>query len=244
MSRGTCTPRKPWELAFAAEPAEVASLRRILRLHLGIWGLQHVTDDAQLCLSELVSNVITHVGDGTPATLAVAMNGTYLRIEVHDPDVCALPTLVEAGTECENGRGMALVHVTATRWGVDLRADHKVTWCELATEEAQAPSVGRSPRLSRAQELQPCIEEAAVDIIVDLLHWLHGHGTDPEELLDRAQTHFEADAKRCAETGRAGLVHRFATHSKPPSVSSEERQPSDVPGFLGPSGIARTENTS
>lgn len=67
--------RKPWDLAFTAEPREVAALRRIMRLHLGIWGLQEVIDEAQLCMSELVSNVITHVGPGTPATLAVSMNG-------------------------------------------------------------------------------------------------------------------------------------------------------------------------
>jgi hypothetical protein len=57
-----CMSRKPWDLAFTAEPEEVAALRRIMRLHLGVWGLHEVTDEAQLCVSELVSNVITHVG--------------------------------------------------------------------------------------------------------------------------------------------------------------------------------------
>ncbi|GGZ22649.1 hypothetical protein GCM10010365_48610 [Streptomyces poonensis] len=208
-------PRKPWELTFSAEPAEVAALRRIMRLHLGIWGLQHITHDAQLCMSELVSNVITHVGDGTPATLAVAMNGTYLRIEVHDPDTRALPTLRDVGSDSETGRGMALVGVIADHWGVQLQPERKVTWCELATEQAPALSVSQSPRLSRAQGLldlyatdQPlrvahvasdrlssaCAEAAAVDIVVDILYWLHAHGCDADEFLDRAQTHFEADA--------------------------------------------------
>ncbi|MET8163076.1 ATP-binding protein [Streptomyces sp. NPDC005329] len=125
--------RKPWDLDFTAEPTEVAALRRILRLHLGIWGLQDVVDDAQLCMSELVSNVITHVGPGTPATLAVSMNGVRLRIEVHDPDARALPTLLDANAESEYGRGMALVDAIAYRWGIQLHADQKVTWCELVT---------------------------------------------------------------------------------------------------------------
>ena len=64
--------RKPWDLDFTAEPEEVAALRRLMRLHLGVWGLHEVTDAAQLCVSELVSNIITHVGAGTPATLAVS----------------------------------------------------------------------------------------------------------------------------------------------------------------------------
>ncbi|CAM5382471.1 non-specific serine/threonine protein kinase OS=Streptomyces griseorubiginosus OX=67304 GN=DWG14_05245 PE=3 SV=1 [Streptomyces griseorubiginosus] len=125
--------RKPWDLAFSAEPEEVGALRRIMRLHLGIWGLGHISDQAQLCVSELVSNVITHVGVGTPVTLTVSMSGTRLRIEVHDPDTRALPTLLAAAPDAEGGRGMALVGAVSDRWGVQLRADRKITWCELST---------------------------------------------------------------------------------------------------------------
>lgn len=39
-------------------------------------------------------------------------------------------------------------------------------------------------------------EEAAIDIITDLLHWLRAHGCDADELLDRAQTHFEAQTAK------------------------------------------------
>ncbi|MER5197839.1 ATP-binding protein [Streptomyces sp. NPDC002755] len=203
--------RKPWDLAFTAEPTEVAALRRIMRLHLGIWGLQEVVDDAQLCVSELVSNVITHVGPGTPATLAVSMSGVHLRIEVHDPDARALPTLLDANTESESGRGMALVGAIADRWGVQLHADKKVTWCELVTGLSAADSLCVSPRLARAEkvsavyEMAPCssahgssrlgaamAESMVVDAIADLLHWLRMHGYDADEALDRAQMRFEA----------------------------------------------------
>jgi anti-sigma regulatory factor (Ser/Thr protein kinase) len=125
--------RKPWTLAFTAEPEEAAGLRRIMRVHLELWGLHGVVADAQLCFTELVSNVITHVGVGTPATLAVSMRGARLRIEIHDPDTRALPTLVSAQDDAEAGRGMALVDALADRWGVLLHADKKVTWCELTT---------------------------------------------------------------------------------------------------------------
>jgi anti-sigma regulatory factor (Ser/Thr protein kinase) len=203
--------RKPWVLDFTAEPEEVAALRRVMRLHLGVWGLHEVTDVAQLCVSELVSNIIKHVGVGTPATLAVSMNGTRLRIELHDPDTHARPALVEAGSDCEAGRGMAIVDAVADRWGVSLRADRKVTWCELATgvnapddhmDEAAVARVeallslreatgtvceGTPTRLSRT-----LAAEAASDVIVDVLHWLRARDCDEEEVLDRAQIRFEA----------------------------------------------------
>lgn len=206
--------RKPWSLPFVAGAEEVASLRRIMRLHLGLWGLHEVIDDAQLCLSELVSNVITHVGVGTPATLVVSISGTRLRVEVHDPDTRALPVLVDAEVNSESGRGMALIDAITDRWGVQLHAEKKVIWCELATELPAADGHSGGLRVSRAEALltmygsdrvllpRPArsgglsvavAEEAAIDMIADVLHWLRAHGCDPDEALDRAQTHFEAE---------------------------------------------------
>ncbi|MEW2615861.1 ATP-binding protein [Streptomyces sp. NPDC047880] len=207
-------PRKPWDIAFTAEPAEVAALRRITRLHLGVWGLQHLVDEAQLCVSELVSNVITHVGPGTPATLAVSMKNKHLRIEVHDPDTRALPTLRAPDADAEEGRGMALVDAVADRWGVLLCADRKITWCELATRLAtadghvQASSVVRAEALLRhyAAAAQPrhrvganrltstVAEESVIAAITDFLHWFRAHGRDADDMLDRAQMRFEAES--------------------------------------------------
>ncbi|WP_037834266.1 ATP-binding protein [Streptomyces sp. NRRL S-481] len=211
--------RKPWELSFTAEPVEVAALRRIMRLHLGIWGLHDISDEAQLCVSELVSNVITHVGHGTPATLAVSVRGNHLRIEVHDPDTRALPVLRDASaTDCEDGRGMALVDAVADRWGVLLRPDRKVTWCELAIKlatpdgHADAPSVVRAEALLRfyataaplpgrtdvGRVNSAVAEETVIAAITDFLHWFQAHGRDADDMLDRAQMRFEADcAAQC-----------------------------------------------
>ncbi|MEU4488006.1 ATP-binding protein [Streptomyces purpurascens] len=204
--------RKPWELAFTAEPAEVAALRRILRLELGMWGLHDVVDEAQLCVSELVANVITHVGTGTPATLAVSMKGTHLRIEVHDPDTRALPVLRDASTDAEEGRGMALVDAVADRWGVRLCPDRKVTWCELATKLTGPGGHVRTPGVARAEALldsytaahvplgvgtrrltSAAAEDTAIAAIADFLHWFRAHGRDADDMLDRAQMRFEAE---------------------------------------------------
>lgn len=214
---GACrneVPRKSWELPFLAEPEEVAGLRRVLRLHLTLWGLPELVESAQICVTELTSNVIRHVGAGTPATLALSMSGTYLRIELHDPDTRALPTLLSAEGEVESGRGMTIVDAVTERWGVILREDSKVVWCELATDltdpnghtggprVAQAEEylslygTARHPRPSNSSRLSVAVaEEAAIDLIADVLHWLRAHGCDPDEALDRAQMHFEGELK-------------------------------------------------
>ncbi|MET7293579.1 ATP-binding protein [Streptomyces griseoloalbus] len=206
--------RKPWNVEFTAHPEEVAALRCVVRRCLAAWDLYGLVDVAQLCVSELVSNVVTHVGLGTPGSLAVSVNGAYLRIEVHDPDTRALPTLVAADVDAEGGRGMALVEALTDRWGVQLHADHKVTWCELATGLTPPADIMVDPSVTRAEALldmyatlrpptcryepglgrvgRTVAEESVIDVITDFLRWLQIHGCDADEVLDRAQSRYEA----------------------------------------------------
>ncbi|WTL44036.1 ATP-binding protein [Streptomyces brevispora] len=197
--------RKSWELPFLAEPAEVAGLRRVVRLHLRLWGLPDVVEAAELCVSELVANVIRHVGEGTPSTLEVGMNGTHLRVALRDPDASVLPTLVHAESDDESGRGMALLDAVSDRWGVILGASSKLVWCDLATSLVTPGGHIGGPRIAKGEACltlyagtggEPAgvavLEEAAIDLITDLLHWLSVHGRDVDEALDRAQTRFEA----------------------------------------------------
>lgn len=206
-----CVQRRPWEVPFTAEPRMAARLRRAMRLHLSLWGLSDLEDVAQICVSELVANVINHVGPGTPVTLAVSTDGAHLRIELSDPDARALPTLVAPMSDAESGRGLMIVDAVADRWGVISRADSKVVWCELATGLEVSHQHPRDPRVAQAEmgivshgsaqcppseEGSPLsvavAEKAAIDLIANVLHWLRAHGCDPDEALDRAQMHYEA----------------------------------------------------
>ncbi|MYV57753.1 ATP-binding protein [Streptomyces sp. SID3212] len=202
--------RKGWDLPFLAEAEELGALRRVVEFHLHRWGLPELAEPARLCVTELVTNVITHVGPGTPTTLSVSMNGVHLRLEVTDPDTRALPALVEASGDAEGGRGMALVNAVTDRWGVILRGDTKVTWCELPTGLRSPTDHAEGPRIAKAEALLALFsfggirgpgrsdplsvsaaEETVIELIIDLLHWLRSHGCDPGEALDRAQTRFE-----------------------------------------------------
>ncbi|MET9732945.1 ATP-binding protein [Streptomyces sp. NPDC006458] len=204
--------REPWDIAFTADRREVAALRRIMRLHLSTWGLHGVVDEAQLCVSELVTNVVKHVGPGAPTTLAVSMRGTRLRIEVHDPETRAIPVLADSADDAERGRGMALVDAVADAWGVQLHGDRKVTWCELSTDLTSPDGHVDSPRVTRAASVlglyshawpdcspgpgrlsTTVAKEVVIDAVTDFLHWLRAHGWDGDEVLDLAQTRFEGE---------------------------------------------------
>ncbi|MFD4115658.1 ATP-binding protein [Streptomyces niveus] len=204
--------RRPWEVPFTVEPHMAARVRRAMRLHLSLWGLSDLEDVAQICVSELVANVINHVGPGTPVTLAVSTDGAHLRIELRDPDARAMPTLLAPTSGAESGRGLMILDAVADRWGVISRADSKVVWCELATGLEVAREQPRNPRVAHAEmsivrhgsaqhpptdEASPLsvavAERAAIELIADVLHWLQARGCDPDEALDRAQMHYEAE---------------------------------------------------
>ncbi|GGT03599.1 ATP-binding protein [Streptomyces cinerochromogenes] len=113
------------ELELLATPKAAPDLRHRLRDH----GF-----DVRLCATELLTNVIDHLGEGTPVTVRVigtAAPHGRTRIEVTDPEPRALPALLPATQTEESGRGLALVDALAERWGVERGPDRKTVWCEL-----------------------------------------------------------------------------------------------------------------
>ncbi|MFF9601343.1 ATP-binding protein [Streptomyces sp. NPDC014684] len=117
-----------FELDLLATPEAVPELRHRLAAHC---------HEVRLCVTELLTNVIDHLGAGTPVTVRVT--GTphgRARVEVTDPDARALPVLRAAADTAESGRGLLLVDALAQRWGVDQGPDHKTVWCELAGRAA------------------------------------------------------------------------------------------------------------
>ncbi|GAA2937521.1 ATP-binding protein [Streptomyces argenteolus] len=136
--------RQPLILELLAAPQAVAEVRRALRAHMG-----GPCADLQLCASELITNVIRHLGEGVPVTvrLLCAARGRA-RLEVADPDPRALPILCAAADEDEAGRGLALLDALALRWGVVQGPGVKTVWCELPVEDGGVHGRVDSPRLS------------------------------------------------------------------------------------------------
>lgn len=112
----------PFTVEVLAFPKVVPELRRMVG----------EGRDLQLCVSELVSNVIAHVGEGTPVTLRVsATRDGRTRVELTDPDPRVWPVLRDAATDDESGRGLALLEAVSLRWGVSQGPASKTVWCEL-----------------------------------------------------------------------------------------------------------------
>ncbi|MCJ1678571.1 ATP-binding protein [Streptomyces sp. APSN-46.1] len=114
-------------IRLLAVPKAVPMLRYAVREHLGT----DASPDAELCVSELLSNVIAHLGEGTPVTLRVTGRATRTRVELTDPDPRVWPVPRQATDAEESGRGLALLDAVALRWGVTQGARTKTVWCEL-----------------------------------------------------------------------------------------------------------------
>ncbi|WP_330288872.1 ATP-binding protein [Streptomyces sp. NBC_00576] len=142
-----------------AVPKAVPELRRAVREWFGEDAYGRVGGDVQLCVTELVGNVVRHVGEGTPVSVRVGcVDGARIRVAVGDPDPRALPVLLSATGADESGRGLALLGALAVRWGVEVEAGGKTVWCEL--EGAGVPrAMERRREQERLGELVAWMEE-------------------------------------------------------------------------------------
>ncbi|MFE5143265.1 ATP-binding protein [Streptomyces fagopyri] len=199
-------PRLRSVLPFEAAPAEVRLLRRAAASQLDRWGMSTAAGEAELLVTELATNVVKHVGEGASATLVIELRGERLRLEVHDKSrVLPSPNAADCYSEC--GRGLHLLAALAVDWGTVLTAAGKAVWCEILISPGRAcRRMGRavealesyqgSRREARLQGSGSHIglEESAVGLIADLLHWTAARGLDPDDILDRAQMQYEAEA--------------------------------------------------
>lgn len=105
----------------------VGRLRKIAGAKLNLWGLSALADDAQLVISELVTNGFRH-GRQRQITLRLLIYPDLLVLEVDDGSP-ERPQLRSACPDAVNGRGLLLVSALATSWGVS--EDGTRTWCVL-----------------------------------------------------------------------------------------------------------------
>lgn len=131
-------------LELGCLPSAVPGARLHTHTALTEWGLRHVTEDAALLVSELITNAVDSsivFPDRPPITLRLLASQNILVIEVWDRSPLDLePRQADPGDEC--GRGLIVIATLSQRWGYRRTGPRrKVVWAELAL----APHPGAPP---------------------------------------------------------------------------------------------------
>ncbi|WP_436775532.1 ATP-binding protein [Yinghuangia sp. YIM S09857] len=92
--------------------------------------LPHLSDDAALLASELISNALLHA-EGRPE-LRLQLRESTFRIEVVDSGY-GVPKAPLPGVERTFGRGLWIVERLSCRWGFVRDIASKSVWCDLPT---------------------------------------------------------------------------------------------------------------
>lgn len=119
----------PTDGAPALARAEVADCCRR-------WQVEEVCDEAQIIVSELVTNVVTHAH--TDAEVVLVLRDGLLHIQVRDGafspapfPVRPLAALFSRRAAPTGGRGLLLVAALATAYGTTVGVDGKTVWATL-----------------------------------------------------------------------------------------------------------------
>ncbi|MFI0419048.1 ATP-binding protein [Spongiactinospora sp. 9N601] len=112
-------------------PASPAVAREFAVSVLGDWASPECSYDAQLIVSELVTNAMRHAGG--LVGLRLVRSDRQVACAVSDSSVAA-PTLTEQDCFAETGRGLHLVQALSVCWGWFPLDDHgKTVWAVLDT---------------------------------------------------------------------------------------------------------------
>jgi serine/threonine-protein kinase RsbW len=96
-----------------------------------------IASDAELIVSELVTNSVRHAGVGSDQMVTVDLHllDERLRIAVTDPGCELEPRLLSETADGLGGHGLRLVSQLSAAWGVGRDADGATqVWCDLALD--------------------------------------------------------------------------------------------------------------
>lgn len=104
--------------------------RQFVRRTLIALGCRTVTDDAELLVSEVVTNAVLH-GGVNYAPVTVQRVQQAIRIEVVDPGPSFPAERRPIDISTPGGLGLGIVESVSSRWGVTLSDPGKTVWFEL-----------------------------------------------------------------------------------------------------------------
>ena len=121
---------------FDPQPEAAGWARRATRTVLASWGVERLTEDVDLVVSELVANALLHTtacdasGALVPIRLELRLDVAALTCRVYDSS--PLPPLPEdAGETAESGRGLILVEALSSAWDWQELPDGKLVWASF-----------------------------------------------------------------------------------------------------------------
>jgi two-component sensor histidine kinase len=92
---------------------------------------RHVVEDAELLVSEIVSNAVQHGGPDVRLTLLV--DDSTLTVQVYDGG-SGLPVVRNTGPEVPSGRGLRMVQSVSSAWGIEVEDGRpgKTVWFRVS----------------------------------------------------------------------------------------------------------------
>ncbi|MGA5823879.1 ATP-binding protein [Kitasatospora sp. NPDC094028] len=109
----------------------VGPVRRAVNAILSLWDITHLTEDAELLTSELLTNAIRYADSEHRIRVTIALEQRWLSIGIRDRSATA-PRARRATASQEGGRGLLLVESIAGSWGYRFHLDGtKTVSCRL-----------------------------------------------------------------------------------------------------------------
>jgi anti-sigma regulatory factor (Ser/Thr protein kinase) len=121
---------RSWTLR--ASPDAPRRARRLVRSWLGTDNGR--AERAELLVSELVTNVVHHVG--SDMVVRCSRRGDRIRIEVTDPS--DMPPQISGAPNAGGGYGLRIIEALADSWGYDAGERGKSVWFEIHAADAAA----------------------------------------------------------------------------------------------------------
>ena len=144
----SASPPAELRVRLAADPVCVSGARRFVSDGLRSWRRPELLDDAELCVSELAGNAVLHSGTSFMEIVLQTLH-RGVRISVEDdgptPAIAVVPQQAfsseAAGADLDDepttGRGLAIVSILASAWGVERTGAGKRIWAELVAGDTE-----------------------------------------------------------------------------------------------------------
>ena len=132
---------EPLEVVLPADIGAPCAARHVVARYLGDLVAPSVLDNAQLLISELVTNSVRHSGvdAGEQLTVRVDLGGSWCRVEVEDPGHDGVIAPRPPDRAQGSGMGLNLVQMLSERWGLERACEGSTrVWAQLSRAPASA----------------------------------------------------------------------------------------------------------